>query len=299
MEKTELIRKWLDYNLTPQEFEEFKLLDDYDELIKISEGLKMFKADYKANEAKILDDIVTSKKKTNKNQIFSVLTKIAAVFVLAFGSYYFLFNSSNNTKISTGYADKLSTTLPDNSIVELNAVSTIDFNKKSWSENRELNLNGEAYFKVAKGATFTVKTPKGAVKVLGTEFNVKVRDDIFNVVCYEGLVSVNFGDKEIKLSSGDSFKSGTLHKKSTHSSTPSWINNESEFTSEPFIEVIKEFERQYNVSFTLNNINTQQLFTGKFNHKDMNLALNSITLPLNLSYTIQRDEIILKSENPL
>ncbi|WP_299679283.1 FecR family protein [uncultured Tenacibaculum sp.] len=296
MEKTELIKKWLDHDLDPQELEEFKSLEDADELIQISESLKKFKVDQNVNQQQILNNIISEKKNTNSN-IFSLLTKIAAIFVIALGSYYFLFNN-NVTKIETSYADKITTFLPDNSTVELNAVSSINFVKDSWNKKRELTLKGEAFFKVAKGSTFKVVTDQGNVTVLGTEFNVKARNNTFQVVCYEGLVRVDFNGKTEKLSPGDSFKFGKLIEKDTENISPSWINNESEFESEPFIEVIKEFERQYKVNFTINNINTQQLFTGKFNHKDLNLALNSITLPLNLSYIIRGDEIILKRENP-
>ncbi|SNR15723.1 FecR family protein [Tenacibaculum jejuense] len=297
MEKTDLIKKWLDHSLTPEEFENFKALEDYDELIRISNSLKQFKSTEDIDQNKVLQSVITSDKKTKKFNFINVFTKIAAIFVVAFGTYYFLFNE-NNTTISTGYADKTTTTLPDASVVELNAVSSIDFNRKSWKNNREVKLKGEAFFKVAKGSTFKVITDQGIISVLGTEFNVKVRNNTFQVICYEGSVSVDFNGTSAKLSPGDSFKSGLLNKQNTKQTLPSWMKNESEFSSEPFIEVIKEFERQYNVNFKINNINTQQLFTGKFNHKDLNLALNSITLPLDLSYSIRGDEIILKSENP-
>jgi len=56
--------------------------------------------------------------------------------------------------------------------VVLNSKSTISFNKTDWKNNRQLTLDGEAYFKVEKGSTFTVNTNNGSVTVLGTQFNV-------------------------------------------------------------------------------------------------------------------------------
>ncbi|WP_299837045.1 FecR family protein [uncultured Tenacibaculum sp.] len=297
MEKTDLIKKWLDYDLNPQELEEFKTHEDYDKLMKISEGLKKFKAK-DVNQKEIYNSIVSKNKETKTtSNLFSIITKIAAIFVIALGSYFFLFNNETKT-ITSGFADRISTQLPDQSIVELNAVSSINFQKNNWNKKRELSLKGEAYFKVAKGSKFTVKTSLGNVSVLGTEFNVKVRDENFKVICYEGRVQVKHKNETVELTPGDIFKNGILLKENTKNLNPSWLNNESEFTSEPLSEVLKEFERQYNVNFTTNNINTRQLFTGKFNHKDLDLALNSITLPLNLNYTIRGNEIILKSEDP-
>ena len=44
-------------------------------------------------------------------------------------------------------------TLPDHSEVVLNADSEITYKKSNWDTNRKLELQGEAYFKVAKGKT--------------------------------------------------------------------------------------------------------------------------------------------------
>jgi hypothetical protein len=41
------------------------------------------------------------------------------------------------------------------------------------------------------------------------------------------------------------------------------------------------------------SVNTKVLFTGGFNNKDMNSAIKSITLPLNINYRIKDNEIIL------
>ena len=55
-------------------------------------------------------------------------------------------------------SQKQEISLPDNSQVSLNALSSVTYNESSWDENRELTLNGEAFFKVEKGSTFEVKT---------------------------------------------------------------------------------------------------------------------------------------------
>jgi len=77
------------------------------------------------------------------------------------------------------------------------------------------------------------------------------------------------------------------------SSAPLWLNNESEFTEEPYTEVLAEFERQFKMKIISESVNTKVLFTGGFNNKDMNSAIKSITLPLNINYRIKDNEIIL------
>ena len=277
MEKEELIKKWLDNNLNEEELNAFKSLDDYDHLIKISDNLKKLKAP-KVNEDDILQTIISEKRPKTRPVIkmITAFSTIAAVFLICFGVYYFIANQ--NTTVSAELAHKTIHNLPDNSVVHLNAGSTISFNENSWDEKRVVELNGEAFFKVAKGSKFDVVTDLGVVSVLGTQFNVKNRGANFEVICYEGLVRVNAKGKTIKLSAGDSFKLGVTNEKTTIKNSPSWVNNESDFKSEPLVNVIEEFERQYNVSIQTKSINTNRLYTGRFVHNNIDIALKSCLL---------------------
>ena len=75
-----------------------------------------------------------------------------------------------------------------------------------------------------------------------------------------------------------------------------WLDNESIFNSIPYSEVIAEFERQYDVKIITKDIDTDILFTGGFTHKNIETSLKSITLPLQLTYQIKDDTIILKRD---
>lgn len=159
-----------------------------------------------------------------------------------------------------------------------------------------MTLEGEGFFKVAKGSKFEVETSAGTVSVLGTAFNVKNRKDYFEVVCYEGSVKVESSQKISKLLPGQMFRilNGIASNQTVaEENVPTWQADESTFKSVPFSEVIGEFERQYNVSVTISNVNTSQLFTGTFTHNDISLALKSITIPLNLTYQIADDKKIV------
>jgi Fe2+-dicitrate sensor, membrane component len=65
--------------------------------------------------------------------------------------------------------------------VNLNSSSQLSYSKNKWDSKREVTLNGEAFFKVSKGSTFDVITLNGKVSVLGTQFNVKQRENYFEV----------------------------------------------------------------------------------------------------------------------
>lgn len=94
--------------------------------------------------------------------------------------------------------------LSDGTWVYLNAESTITFPKKFIGDKREVQLEGEAYFKVAASEErpFVVKTKDMDVLVTGTEFNVKAYPDELNVqtTLLWGKVTVFSGfDKKEKV----------------------------------------------------------------------------------------------------
>lgn len=298
MDRETLILKWLDNNLNDQELQAFKSLEDYDELVKLHGNLQAFKApEYDAN--KELDTVLGAIRNTKKQKTHWIkpFMRVAALLAICFSLYYY--TATLDTTFTTEMAQKTSFVLPDDSSVSLNAKSEIVFNKNSWSKNREVELRGEAFFKVAKGSSFNVITEIGTVTVYGTQFNVKQRDNYFEVICYEGLVGVTFQSQETKLKPGDSFliiDGKKIAKLKENAPAPSWLNNESEFKSLPYKEVISEFERQYNVDITLVGIDSNELFTGNFTHDSIDVALKSITLPLQLTYSQSNDSIILKRE---
>ncbi len=301
MKREELIKKWLDNELNSQEFEAFKALNDYEDLVKLSDSMQHFKApeyNTSAELNRVLEAIESNEKTLSSLSWTKQILRVAAVIALLFSVYYY--TTTLDTTIETLMAEKTTLTLPDASEVILNASSTITYNKKDWTNEREISLEGEAYFRVAKGEKFSVETDAGIVSVLGTQFNVKHRDDIFEVVCYEGAVSVQYENESNVLKPGDSFliiDGKYIAKEKEIASNPSWINNESYFKSMPLNHVLRELERQYNITIATENVNLEQYFTGSFVHNNKELALKSITLPLSLKYRlIDNSRIVITRE---
>ncbi|WP_418604282.1 FecR family protein [Hwangdonia sp.] len=298
MNREELISKWLDNNLNPQELEAFKKLEDYDDLVKLNTSVQAFKAE-DFNTSAELENVLSKIKSTKKQTTHWIkpLMRVAAILAVCFGLYYY--TTTLDTTITTEFAQKTTIELPDASNVSLNAKSLLAFNKKDWKHEREVELHGEAFFKVAKGSKFHVITKSGTVTVYGTQFNVKQRDNYFEVICYEGLVGVTYNSQETKLNPGDRFliiDGKLIAKEKENRTTPSWLNNESQFESLPFKEVIAEFERQYNVTFDVTNVDINQLFTGGFPHDSLDIAIKNITLPLQLTHSKTNNTITLKRE---
>lgn len=91
-------------------------------------------------------------------------------------------------------ASTLVTTLEDGSVVYLAQESTLKYPEHFAADNRKVNLQGEAFFDVAKKhqQTFLIETEQVRIEVLGTAFNVRSHDDgLFRLSVQRGRVKVS------------------------------------------------------------------------------------------------------------
>lgn len=302
MEKEILIKKWLNNELDDAEKAAFRKIED----VEINQAIVANAVYFKASHFSKIEDFETFKKRyashkkpVKKLQWLNPFLKIASVLVIALGLYFTIFHNSK-TQVETAAGQQITVTLPDESQVDLNALSSIQYDAKKWNEKRSLQLDGEAYFKVAKGKMFNVVTESGVVTVVGTQFNVKQRPDYFEVKCVEGKVSVVSDTIKRLLHPGETYR--ILNQKfsegTTTAASPKWKDNMSDFESVPFKEVLAEMERQYNIKITNKNVNVDRLFTGGFVHHNLENALISITQPMNMTYELSKsNQVIIRGKN--
>jgi len=154
--------------------------------------------------------------------------KVAAVVLLASavalaGPYFFnhhndsvRFTSAGNGIHSPGLmksvtGDTVRTdTLPDGSEVTLNRYSGISYPASFSGHIRNVQLSGEAFFKVTHDPRkpFVVKVNDLLVTVLGTSFNIKSAGAETEVIVESGVVSVTKRSKTITLYPGEKVASG-------------------------------------------------------------------------------------------
>ncbi len=290
MENEKNILKWLNNELSVKELDSFKKtkdFKDYKELIEVSSLLNYPLLD----KEKALADFKTRVALKAQPKVIPLYRrtffKIAAACVILLGCGL-MFLSNSKTTYQTAYAQVKDFTLADSTFINLNADSKISFNEKEYNSNRVLDLKGEAYFNVVKKGSFKVKTNYGDISVLGTSFNVKSRDQDFNVFCFTGRVSVSINNKVFEITKGQGLKLNSNAVVSTYTNEtitlPSWMNNESVFNQVPYSEVLKEFERQYNVAIVCNIADIDFTYSGAFTNTNLVAAIKSITLPINFKY---------------
>ncbi|GAA4239183.1 FecR domain-containing protein [Postechiella marina] len=292
MNKENDILKWFEGEMSSVDLKKKYPNEDFSTLEKLGFYSKQLKAP-KVDAEKALADFKAKQVKKNKPKViplnFKSFLKIAAIFVVMLTSSYFLF-FNNDKSFGTQIAETKTFNLPDNSQVILNAQSKLSFNKKEWKVNRNLELDGEAFFKVTKGEAFTVHTDAGNIQVLGTQFNVKERDNYFEVQCYEGSVKVTSSQGNVVLKPGKSFRlvnGAVVVTKDFNAESPSWLTKESSFSNVPLWQVIEELEVQYDIVISVDDVDTSKLFSGSFTHSNKNVALQAVTIPLKLSYKIE------------
>ncbi|MEQ9307110.1 MAG: FecR domain-containing protein [Marinoscillum sp.] len=285
------LARWLNDELTPEERSDFESSPEYADFQKIVLGVESMQSAQVDLEG-IKQRIEKAKLKSNGKTIWWYAA--AACITLLIGFYSF---TQWTTNVKSGFGEQLAYNLPDGSSVLLNAKSQLSLQKWGWEDDRTLDLKGEAYFDVAKGSAFTVKTDLGNVTVLGTEFNVLVADGLMEVTCYEGKVKVNIGHSESTLTVGQrvTLVSDKYSRSSVGVNEPGWKSGVSAFSSIPVKYVIESLKNQFEVE--INNtekINLEQPFTGQFPHDDLSVALSVVFEPLNIKYQIEGEQVYLE-----
>lgn len=198
-------------------------------------------------------------------------------------------------------------TLPDSSVVTINSGSILLYPGR-FSGQREIYLNGEAYFTVTKNKDipFIVKTTDMEVEVLGTVFNVSSYSDSDNssTTLESGKVNVrvkNSGDMSYILQANEQLTydriTGLTEKNTVNvGNAIAWISGNLVIRSLPIDEVAKLIERKYGVDVFLNSSNFKdELITMKItDNEDITEFMQILQLLVpQLKYRLQGNDLFI------
>lgn len=180
------------------------------------------------------------------------------------------------------FGKRSSILLSDGTKVWLNSGSRLVYSPSLKGKTREVFLEGEAYFEVAKddGKPFYVKTDAYNIKVYGTKFDVLARrgNHEFSTILVEGKVSLNINGQshsrelflapkqKASLSKGnDNFQIMEVENIENYIA---WINGYLSFENEDISDVLKRVSQYYNITIEFRHqSNTTKIF-GKLDLKD-------------------------------
>jgi len=242
---------------------------------------------------------------------FPAVLKFAATIVILLGIGFFstkIYHNIANKNITLEYAslNKLGEefVLPDGSTVVLNSDSKISYPKVFASNERRIELEGEAFFNVTKNSEqpFIIEAKNAEVKVLGTSFNVNasIPGNIVEVFVETGLVQLSRkknGDEKILINPGDVgvLSTGKLSKEENHNQNIiAWKTKEIVFHEDNLEDVIKTLNKIYKTNIECENQDVLKLrYTSTFRNQNIDSILNVICLTFNLKIESTEDQIYL------
>ena len=263
---------------------------------------------------KILAEI---NRQIRQKEIRHLIFRVAAIlipFVMIAGLTFYtnsrldLFGTSGYSEIYIPKGEKTRILFQDGSQAFLNADTKIRYPEKFGLTERKIQLEGEAYFKIATNSNrpFIVQINDTKVKVLGTSFNVKAykNDKNLNIVLDKGKISFITPRNSYNLLPGQqavyNTESGQCSIYSLDKSTEAslWVNNITQFKDTPLPEVLKTLNRKFNVEFRLNDPNaykyTYTLTTESNSLKEIIKELEKITP---VRFQIQNDNVVIVTTN--
>ncbi|HEX9512525.1 MAG TPA: FecR domain-containing protein [Puia sp.] len=200
-------------------------------------------------------------------------------------------------------------TLPDSSVIYLATASTIKYNGGYNSTNRDIFLEGEAYFIVNHGGRqpFTVVTGGIATIDIGTEFDIRYYPGkpSIEVAVAKGKVEVQSTKRDASvriatLTQGQGLLYDTLTAGATVSILPdaglvgAWRKGILSFHQRPLKEVTDELERYYGVSIRYSDPTIgDMVLTTLLDNTTLDDALDIVTVTAGVTYTRQGDTILL------
>ncbi|MBN1598835.1 MAG: FecR domain-containing protein [Bacteroidales bacterium] len=207
-------------------------------------------------------------KRLQRIPLRTYLIRVAAILILALGlAYFFTLIINKSDKVSDEYFEitSLNNTrnieLPDGSAIILNSNSKIIRNDNFGISNRDIILQGEAFFEVSRNESlpFKVYTSNSTIEVLGTSFNVKSETDEVVVGVITGKVafyqSENI-DNRVELMSKTTGVYNTTEMKfqqrnNLEPDLRTWQTGEFHFEKVPIIEASESIARHFKIQLLI------------------------------------------------
>jgi ferric-dicitrate binding protein FerR (iron transport regulator) len=206
-------------------------------------------------------------------------------------------------KIAVPRGGQYQVKLPDGTVVWLNSASSLRFPTQFSGKERSVELNGEAYFEVAKNKEmpFKVHVRDMEVRVLGTHFNVMAYDDeeSINTTLLEGSVKVSNALQTAFIRPGQqaSLKksSGALGVEEVNTAEAiAWKNGNFLFADEDIETIMRRISRWYNVEVEYRGNLSDKNFAGSISrYENVSEVLKMLELTGTIHFKIEGRRIIV------
>ena len=195
--------------------------------------------------------------------------------------------------------------LADRTKVWLNSKSELRFPARFAGGEREVYLQGEAFFDVTSDAAqpFVVHLSGGKITVLGTRFNVTdYADEPLSAVLTEGRIGfTSAGGEEVRLQPSDRLEVAGGQMKVEQVDTllyMSWVNKMFVFDGQTLEEIMRTLARWYDMDFTFASEDLKGIrLSGRLNrYRDIRMLLHTYEQTAGIRFDIQGRHIVVSRE---
>ena len=295
--------RWLVNEMSEEEriaFEASDAFKTYEAISQHTENLVLEPYNVEVEYSKLKKSIAHKKEsKLVQMRFYRRLSIAASILVLlGVGSFFLLNKEVALTRHKTLQGQTKTITLPDNSVVEMNNLSALSYNVEQWKESRDVQLKGEAFFKVEKGSPFRVLMENGMIEVLGTSFNIKDRSYGTEVYCFTGKVRVTDSERNATiLTKGMSAKiiDGylDLNSKEEQLQMPLWKQGISRFENAPLADVIYELKGQFDIEIQVKSDISKRTYFGTHPNDNLEQALQLVFGSMQLEYIQESEGLVV------
>ena len=300
-EEREMIEQWKDASQkNVKEFEAVKKLWSHTESVADKPAI-----DVESEWNKMLSVIEPAKTK-----VISIgrLLQIAAAILIISGLAFLGIQQSQTNRFSTAMAEASTLTLPDGSVVSLNAKSKLIYGKDFGKTNREVTLKGEGYFEVNKNPKlpFVVKAHEAQITVVGTQFNVKAykNQPEIKVTVTEGTVQLAEQKQPTKKTVLTAGETGTYDrqvkaikkKPLVDNNDISWKTRKMVFENTPLSNVVEVLQNTYHLDITVSETVSNCAITVVFEDQELKSVLEVLKSTLDLTYKLDGKKLYISGE---
>lgn len=196
--------------------------------------------------------------------------------------------------------------LPDGSSVWLNANSSINFATKEKKFNRNVTIDGECFFAIAKdiNTPFSVKSRLSKVTVLGTKFNVNDRKgEDASITLVSGSVVVECGEQSTKISPGQqlsySDENNTITIKDVDSHFFSlWKEGLFVFDNITLKEIFAQLSGWYGVKCSVNDFDLQnrKMYAIVKRYQSIDTVLQKLSGTGKFNFKMENEKVMILSK---
>jgi transmembrane sensor len=304
-EENTLLARWLNNTVTDEERRQLENTGEAETLRRIVATVDTWSLPELSEESyNEIKNRIGEKKEAKiipfyQQRVFAIAASMLLLVGLFFMVRPFLMTPVSMTELACNAGQIKEFTLSDQTRIILYGKSKIKYDSEAFKTDRQLQLEGEAYFEVNQKGAFEVNFDQGQVNVLGTKFNILTTKGEAAVKCFEGKVEVKIDNEPTILTPGKGIRKNGLNKFDSFEFRPDvlpGIENYRLIENASLEEVCNTLSVFYDIKIVNNNVDLKRTFSGQINQNNLDSALVMIFTPMGIDFNKENNTVTISNK---